>query len=164
YGERYLPSAPNAFKTKKGAQDAHEAIRPTSLDLPPSAVERWLKPEELKLYTLVWNRFVASQMAPAEYDQTSVDVTSDGCVFRASGQVMLFDGFLRVYQEGVDVPDEDDELAGLPALEDGQGLALRKLEQSQHFTQPPPRYTQASLIRVLEEKGIGRPSTYATIM
>src|SRR6185503_6454441 len=165
YGERYLPSAPNAFKTKKGAQDAHEAIRPTSLDLPPSAVERWLKPEELKLYTLVWNRFVASQMAPAEYDQTSVDITSDGCVFRASGQVMLFDGFLRVYQEGTDAPaDEDDEGTGLPPLEEGQGLALRKLDPTEHWTQPPARFTQASLIRALEEKGIGRPSTYATIM
>jgi DNA topoisomerase-1 len=164
YGEKYLPSQPNTFKTKKSAQDAHEAIRPTSVDLPPAAVERFLKPEELKLYTLIWNRFLASQMSPAEYDQTSVDVTSVGCVFRASGQVMLFDGFLRVYQEGVDVPDEDDELAGLPALEEGQALGLRKLEPSQHFTQPPPRYTQASLIRALEEKGIGRPSTYATIM
>jgi DNA topoisomerase-1 len=165
YGERYLPSAPNAFKTKKGAQDAHEAIRPTSLDLPPSAVERWLKPEELKLYTLIWNRFVASQMAPAEYDQTSVDITSDGCMFRASGQVMLFDGFLRVYQEGTDAPsEEDDESTGLPPLEEGQGLALRKLDPTEHWTQPPARYTQASLIRALEERGIGRPSTYATIM
>jgi DNA topoisomerase-1 len=164
YGERYLPASPNVYKTKKGAQDAHEAIRPTSMDLPPAALERHLKPEELKLYTLIWNRFVASQMAPAEYDQTSVDVTSDACVFRASGQVMLFDGFLRVYQEGTDVPEEDDELAGLPPLEEGQSLALRKLDPSQHWTQPPPRYTQASLIRALEEKGIGRPSTYATIM
>ena len=165
YGERYLPSAPNAFKTKKGAQDAHEAIRPTSLDYPPSSVERWLKPEELKLYTLIWNRFVASQMAPAEYDQTSVDITSDGCLFRASGQVMLFDGFLRVYQEGTDAPtEEDDELAGLPPLEQGQALGLRKLDPTEHWTQPPARFTQASLIRALEEKGIGRPSTYATIM
>jgi len=165
YGDKYVPAKPNAFKTKKSAQDAHEAIRPTSMDLPPSAVERYLKPEELKLYTLIWNRFVASQMSPAEYDQTSVDITSDGCVFRASGQVMLFDGFLRVYQEGKDAPDEDDELAaGLPALEEGQALGLRGLDPTQHFTQPPPRFTQASLIRSLEEKGIGRPSTYATIM
>jgi DNA topoisomerase-1 len=164
YGDKYVPEEPNAFRTKRGAQDAHEAIRPTSMELPPSAVERYLKPEELKLYTLVWNRFVASQMAPAEMDQTSVDIASDGCVFRASGQVMLFDGFLRVYQEGKDTPDEDDELTGLPSLEEGQALDLLGLTPSQHSTQPPARFTQASLIRSLEEKGIGRPSTYAAIM
>ncbi len=166
YGEQYLPKKPNVFKVKKSAQEAHEAIRPTDMSLAPSAVEKYLKPEELKLYTLIWNRFVASQMAPAVYDQTSVDIRSNGCVFRASGQVMLFDGFLRVYQEGRDTPEESEEegAAGLPALAEGQNLVLERLEPAQHWTQPPPRYTQASLIRALEEQGIGRPSTYATIM
>jgi DNA topoisomerase-1 len=164
YGKEYLPAKPHTYKQKKGAQDAHEAIRPTAMENTPASVKQYLKAEELKLYTLIWNRFVASQMAPARYDQTSVDITSDDCLFRASGQVMRFDGFLRVYQEGKDVPDEDDDSKSLPAMEEGQGLGLEKLDSTQHFTQPPPRFTQASLIRALEEKGIGRPSTYAAIM
>jgi DNA topoisomerase-1 len=164
YGERYLPESPNSYRTKKGAQDAHEAIRPTSMENTPEQVSRFLKPDELKLYSLIWNRFVASQMAPAQLDQTSVDIEADDCMFRASGQVMLFDGFLRVYQEGRDAPEDDEDDGALPPLAEGQALNLEKLEPSQHFTQPPPRYTQASLIRALEEQGIGRPSTYATIM
>jgi DNA topoisomerase-1 len=164
YGKEYLPDKALTYKQKKGAQDAHEAVRPTAMENTPDSVMQYLKPEELKLYTLIWNRFVASQMEPARYDQTSVDVSSDDCLFRASGQVMLFDGFLRVYQEGKDAPDEDDETKSLPALAEGQALGLQKLDPTQHFTQPPPRFTQASLIRALEEKGIGRPSTYAAIM
>ncbi len=164
FGEKYLPAKPNRFRTKKSAQDAHEAIRPTSLEYPPAAVADYLNAEELKLYTLIWNRFVASQMAPARFDQTVVEVESDGCAFRATGQVMRFDGFLRVYQEGKDVPDEEDETNGLPDVSEGDVLSLLGLDPNQHFTQPPPRFTQASLIRALEEQGIGRPSTYATIM
>ena len=164
FGEKYVPAKPNRFRTKKSAQDAHEAIRPTSLEYPPAAVADYLSAEELKLYTLIWNRFVASQMAPARFDQTVVEVESDGCAFRATGQVMRFDGFLRVYQEGKDAPDEEDETDGLPDVSEGDVLSLLGLDPSQHFTQPPPRFTQASLIRALEEQGIGRPSTYATIM
>ncbi len=164
YGKDYLPAKPHTYKQKKGAQDAHESIRPTEMENTPASLKDYLKPEELKLYTLIWNRFVASQMEPARFDQTSVDISSDDCLFRASGQVMLFDGFLRVYQEGKDAPDEDDDSKSLPKMEEGQALGLEKLDPSQHFTQPPPRFTQASLIRALEEKGIGRPSTYAAIM
>ncbi len=164
YGERYLPETPNAYRTKKGAQDAHEAIRPTSMENTPERVQRFLKPDEMKVYTLIWNRFVSSQMAPAQLDQTSVDIAAGDCMLRASGQVMLFDGFLRVYQEGRDAPEDDEDGGALPPLQEGQPVALGKLEPSQHFTQPPARYTQASLIRALEEKGIGRPSTYAAIM
>ncbi len=164
YGQDYLPDKPNAYKTKKAAQDAHEAIRPASMELPPAAVAKHLKAEELKVYTLVWNRFAASQMRPAAYDQTSVDISSDDCVFRASGQVMKFDGFLKIYEEGRDQPSDDDDIGALPELAEGQGLGMSGLEPAQHFTQPPPRFTQASLIRELEENGIGRPSTYASIM
>ncbi len=164
YGDRYLPAKPNVYRARKSSQDAHEAIRPTSVDHTPRSVAPYLSAEELKLYTLIWNRFVASQMAPAEFDQTSADIVADGCTFRASGQVLRFDGFLRIYQEGRDAPDEDDAVDGLPELREGEKLSLESLEPAQHFTQPPPRYTQASLIRALEEKGIGRPSTYAAIM
>jgi DNA topoisomerase-1 len=164
FGADYVPANPNVYTAKKSAQDAHEAIRPTSMEFSPERVRSYLQAEELKLYTLVWNRFVASQMPPAVYDQTSVDIEAADCRFRATGQVLRFDGFLRVYQEGRDIPDEDDDAATLPAMTEGEKLALQELSPSQHFTQPPPRFTQASLIRVLEEKGIGRPSTYATIM
>jgi DNA topoisomerase-1 len=164
YGDAYAPSTPNVYRQKKSAQDAHEAVRPTSLDLPPDKVREFLPADEFKVYTLVWNRFVASQMSPALYDQTSVDIEAAGGRFRASGQVLRFAGFLRVYEEGRDAPDENDESGLLPDLEEDQALALDALAASQHFTQPPPRFTQATLIRELEEKGIGRPSTYATIM
>ena len=170
YGADYLPDKPNTYKAKKAAQDAHEAIRPTSLEHAPRAVRDYLKPDELKVYTLIWNRFVASQMKPAEFDQTSVDISAENCIFRASGQVLLFDGFLRVYQETKesretqDAAEDDEDSTALPRLEEEQLLRLLGLASTQHATQPPPRYTQASLIRVLEEKGIGRPSTYASIM
>jgi DNA topoisomerase-1 len=167
YGKEYLPESAVAYKTKKGAQDAHEAIRPTSLERPPESVARFLSKEELALYTLVWTRFVASQMMPAVFDQTLVDIQATDTVFRASGQVMKFDGFIRVYTEGVDEQpaEEDDETERtLPPLEEGDDLRLLGLEPAQHFTQPPPRFSQATLIKELEEKGIGRPSTYATIM
>ncbi len=164
YGKDYLPDKPNTFKAKKSAQDAHEAIRPTSLDLPPDAVKAYVGPDELKVYTLVWNRFVASQMAPARYDQTSVDIRAEDCLFRATGQVMRFDGFLRVFQETSEGGDSSEGDARLPDLKEGQALGLDKLDATQHFTQPPPRFSQASLIREMEENGIGRPSTYATVL
>jgi DNA topoisomerase-1 len=167
YGKSYLPEQPVTYRTKKGAQDAHEAIRPTALDRPPETIASFLSKEELALYTLIWNRFVASQMPPAVFDQTAVDVSAADTTFRATGQVMKFDGFIRVYTEGRDEEpaegDDDDEHA-LPPLSEGQVLQLHELLPEQHFTQPPPRFSQATLIKELEEKGIGRPSTYAAIM
>jgi DNA topoisomerase-1 len=167
YGKDYLPESAVFYKTKKGAQDAHEAIRPTNLDRPPETVAKFLSKEELSLYTLIWNRFVASQMTPAVFDQTLVDIAADGTTFRASGQVMKFDGFIRVYTEGVDeepADEDDDNERSLPVLSEGDVLRLLELKPEQHFTQPPPRFSQATLIKELEEKGIGRPSTYASIM
>jgi len=167
YGEQYVPEKPNAYRSSKTAQEAHEAIRPTSLENTPEQVAPYLSREELNLYTLIWNRFMASQMSPALFEQTSVDIAANACTFRASGQVMRFDGFLRVYMEGRDdktTDDDDDDEKQLPPLNEGDRLQLLKLTPNQHFTQPPPRFTQATLIKELEEKGIGRPSTYASIM
>jgi len=171
YGKEYLPAQPNSYASKKGAQDAHEAVRPTSMEYPPDRVAPFLSKEELGLYTLIWNRFVASQMVPAVFDQTTVDIEAADTTFRASGQVMKFDGFIRVYTEGRDdepkkgEEDEDDESERrLPPLREGEPLRLHELAPEQHFTQPPPRFSQATLIKELEEKGIGRPSTYASIM
>jgi DNA topoisomerase I len=167
FGKAYLPESAVVYKTKKGAQDAHEAIRPTTLDRPPETVAKFLSKEELALYTLIWNRFVASQMMPAVFDQTLVDIAADGTTFRASGQVTKFDGFIRVYTEGVDeepADEDDDRERSLPPLKEGDDLRLLELKPEQHFTQPPPRFSQATLIKELEEKGIGRPSTYASIM
>jgi DNA topoisomerase I len=155
-----------AYKTKKGAQDAHEAIRPTSLERPPDSVQGFLNKEELAVYSLIWNRFVASQMTPAVFDQTSVDIEAGDMLFRATGQIMKFDGFIRVYTEGVDDEKsaDDDKDRKLPPLSENEILKLLELQPEQHFTQPPPRYSQATLIKELEEQGIGRPSTYASIM
>ena len=173
YGKQYLPEKPVTYPSKRDAQDAHEAIRPTSLEHAPDSVAPYLGKEELALYTLIWNRFVASQMVPAVFDQTSVDIRAEGMpeetIFRATGQVMKFDGFIRVYSEARDDDakegdDEDDSNRQLPVLREGEELKLHKLDPQQHFTQPPPRFTQATLIRELEVKGIGRPSTYASIM
>jgi len=170
YGKQYLPEKPPVYATKKGAQDAHEAIRPTSVDNSPEAVAPYLSKEELALYALIWNRFIACQMAPAVFDQTAVDIEPDGMpqetIFRATGQVMKFDGFIRVYSEGVDdeKKEDDDSDRRLPDLREGEPLRLHELLPEQHFTQPPPRFSQATLIKELEVKGIGRPSTYASIM
>src|SRR5215468_10266593 len=167
FGPGYLPEEPVYYRTKKGAQDAHEAIRPTALDRPPERVAPFLSKEELALYTLIWNRFVASQMMPAVFDQTTVDISAADTLFRATGQVMKFDGFIRVYTEGRDdepSDDDDDSERSLPPLAEGDALTLRELLPEQHFTQPPPRFSQATLIKELEEQGIGRPSTYASIM
>ncbi len=167
YGDSYVPERPNVYRSAKTAQEAHEAIRPTSLEYAPERVAPYLSREELNLYTLIWNRFLASQMAPALFEQTSVDITANECTFRATGQVLRFDGFLRVYMEGKDdktSDEDDDDETQLPPLSEGELLRLLQLTPNQHFTQPPPRFTQATLIKELEEKGIGRPSTYASIM
>jgi DNA topoisomerase-1 len=167
YGGDYVPERPNVYRSAKTAQEAHEAIRPTSLEYAPDRVAPYLSREELNLYTLIWNRFLASQMAPALFEQTSVDIIANQCTFRATGQVLRFDGFLRVYMEGKDdktTEEEDDDEKQLPPLNEGEVLRLLQLTPNQHFTQPPPRFTQATLIKELEEKGIGRPSTYASIM
>jgi DNA topoisomerase-1 len=154
-----------AHKVREGAQDAHEAIRPTSVHHTPERMAQFLKRDELRLYTLIWERFVASQMAPAVMDQTTVDVRAGRYTFRATGSVVKFAGFTKVYEEG-----KDDAAAGdakkrkLPQLEERQTLDLRGLEPKQHFTEPPPRYTEASLVKALEDNGIGRPSTYSTIV
>lgn len=164
FGQDYLPAQPHTYRSPKAAQEAHEAIRPTSLDHSPERVAPYLKREEMALYTLVWNRFIASQMASALFEQTTVDIAARDSLFRATGQVLQFDGFLRLYSEGRDDRQEDEEERQLPPLSEGDCLRLLRLTPNQHFTQPPPRFTQATLIKELEEKGIGRPSTYATIM
>jgi DNA topoisomerase I len=164
YGAEYVPEKPNFYKSKKSAQDAHEAIRPTSIEYDPERVAPFLEKEELNLYTLIWNRFVACQMEPARLEQTTVDIKANDTVFRATGQVVKFDGFIRVYTEGRDDPSTEDDEKTLPALTQGDRLKLLTLTPDQHFTQPPPRFSQATLIKELEEKGIGRPSTYASIM
>src|SRR5215831_7277763 len=165
YGDNYLPPKAVHYRSKKDAQDAHEAIRPTDVSRTPDSLAKYLKPEELKLYRLIWQRFVASQMMPALFDQTTIDIDAGRFVFRATGSVLKFDGFLKVYQEGRDEKAEDDEdERTLPLAQKGDTLALNKIEPEQHFTEPPPRYTEATLVKALEEKGIGRPSTYAAIM
>jgi DNA topoisomerase I len=163
YGKDYVPEKPNFYRSGKSAQEAHEAIRPTAVERDPESVAPYLDKDALALYTLIFNRFVSSQMTPAVYDRTTVDIEAGDTVFRATGQVMKFDGFMRVYIEGQDEPSED-EAATLPPLTEGEVLKLLGLDPEQHFTQPPPRFTQATLIKELEEKGIGRPSTYASIM
>src|SRR5438445_2673388 len=165
YGANYLPEKAVHYRSKKDAQDAHEAIRPTDVAHTPDSLAQYLKPEELKLYRLIWQRFVASQMMPALFDQTTIDIKAGRFVFRATGSVQKFDGFLKIYQEGRDekAEDEEDE-ATLRLVAEGETLALNKIDPEQHFTEPPPRYTEATLVKALEEKGIGRPSTYAAIM
>src|SRR5579872_4398303 len=171
YGAQYLPQAPNVYKSKKEAQDAHEAIRPSAVMRTPDEIERHLSDDELKLYRLIWMRFVASQMMPAVYDQTTIDVVSKGkngleYTFRATGSVPKFDGYLRVYEEGKDQKDEDDEELRhkLPLVEEGETLKFRGIKPEQHFTEPPPRYNEATLVKKLESDGVGRPSTYASIL
>jgi DNA topoisomerase I len=165
YGANYIPERPNFYRSSKSAQDAHEAIRPTAVERDPESMARYLGKDELALYTLIFNRFVSSQMNPAVYDRTTVDIEAAEAVFRATGQVVKFDGFMRVYTEGQDeVASDDDEAATLPAMNEGEALKLLGFEPEQHFTQPPPRFSQATLIKELEDKGIGRPSTYAAIM
>jgi DNA topoisomerase-1 len=185
YGADYLPEAPVVYRTKKNAQDAHEAIRPTSLEYPPEkvrphfeAMEDDMARDMLRLYELIWNRFVACQMKPAVYDQTSADITAGRALFRASGSTLKFPGYLKVYGAGLTPEEEaeqekaraagdesgEDAVGDLPSLNEGESLALQKLLDEQHFTQPPPRFSEATLVKELEERGIGRPSTYAAIL
>ncbi len=169
YGKDFVPENPPVYKSKASAQEAHEAIRPTYLDKSPDAIKHYLSKEQNALYKLVWNRFIASQMSPAEIEQTTFEISCDterckgDVVFKASGSVVKFQGFMVLYTEGTDeILDENEAL--LPALKEGEPLHLLHLEPKQHFTQPPPRYTEATLVKALEEKGIGRPSTYAAIL
>jgi DNA topoisomerase-1 len=165
YGADYLPPQARQYKAREGAQDAHEAIRPTDVTRTPEAVRPYLTPEQYRLYDLIWKRFLASQMASAELEVTSVNIRAKDYLFRASGTVVLFDGFMTLYREGKDTTERDeDELPPLPSLNKDEELRLIELKPSQHFTQPPPRYTEATLVRALEQHGIGRPSTYATIL
>ncbi len=171
YGKNFLPESPNVYKSKKDAQDAHEAIRPTSMAYAPEVVEKYLAEDEMKLYKLIWNRFVACQMMPALFDQTTIDVVAKGkngvdYTFRATGSVQKFDGFLKVYQEGKDQNDEEDEELKhrLPVVTAGETLRFEAIRPEQHFTEPPPRYNEATLVKRLESDGVGRPSTYASIL
>ncbi|MGI9075110.1 MAG: type I DNA topoisomerase [Bryobacteraceae bacterium] len=171
YGQNYLPESSNVYKTKKDAQDAHEAVRPTSVLRAPESVEKYLAEDELKLYRLIWMRFVASQMMPAVFDQTTIDINASGksavnYLFRATGTVQKFDGFLRVYQEGKDEKDEEDEELQhkLPLVSEGEILRFKEIRPEQHFTEPPARYNEATLVKKLESDGVGRPSTYASIL
>ena len=160
YGQEYLPEAPRQFKAKAGAQDAHEAIRPSNVALTPENVRKSLTQEQYRLYKLIWSRVLACQMASAVYDSVNIEVTSAGYTFRASRSEVKFPGFLAVYEEGKD--EEGGEIqTRLPNLQEGEPLTLGETKPEQKFTQPPTRYTEATLIRALEEKGIGRPSTYA---
>jgi len=170
YGDQYLPEGPNVYKEKKAAQAAHEAIRPTSVMRHPDQIKQYLKEDEFKVYKLIWQRFVASQIMPAVFDQTTVDIDAKSAAetfwFRVTGSVLKFDGFLKVYEESKEGKDEEDEELKhkLPALEPGQKLTLKEVKPEQHFTEPPPRYNEASLVKELEERGIGRPSTYSAIL
>ena len=169
FGGNYLPAAPREYSTKaKNAQEAHEAIRPTDVDRRPDDVSRYLSHDQARLYELIWKRAVASQMSQAEFDQVSVDMTDAAggkTVLRANGSLLAFDGFLKLYREDRDdQAEDDDESRVLPAMSEGDPLTRREVKASQHFTQPPPRYTEASLVKKMEELGIGRPSTYASTL
>ncbi len=170
FGERYLPAKPRIYKTKvRNAQEAHEAIRPTDPTRVPEKVKPYLDADMLRLYELIWKRTLASQMTPAEFLRTTVDIRAEGAdgrayATRATGQVQKFDGFLKLYQESTDDEPETDESRILPEVKEGEALDPVKVEAKQHFTEPPPRYTEASLVKKLEELGIGRPSTYASIL
>ncbi|MBW8895205.1 MAG: type I DNA topoisomerase [Acidobacteria bacterium] len=176
FGPDFVPEKPNVYKTKADAQDAHEAIRPTSMQYDPESVRAHLTPDQLYLYRLIWNRFVASQMPPATFDETTVDIDAAKYVFRVKGSVPKFAGWLAVYNQetveaktegpGPDAVSADDEDGSgiLPPMQEGDTLQLRELKPEQKFTQPPPRYSEATLVKALEENGIGRPSTYASII
>ncbi len=162
YGANYLPEKPRYFKTKSGAQDAHEAIRPTSVTLTPEAVKESLTAEQYKLYKLIWERFIASLMAVCVQNTVNVNITAGDYLFKASGYSVKFDGFTVLYEEGRD--EDSDEGGALPEMKEGDILKLKELTPNQHFTQPPARYTEPTLIKALDENGIGRPSTYAPII
>ncbi|MFO7951240.1 MAG: type I DNA topoisomerase [Bacillota bacterium] len=159
FGADFLPDKPPEYKSRRGAQEAHEAIRPTSVLRDPASIKKYLGRDQYRLYQLIWNRMVASQMNPAYYDKVRVNIGADGYNFKATGSTLRFPGFLVIYQV-----DDGEEETVLPELEEGQKLKLLDLQPNQHFTKPPPRYNEASLIKTLEEKGIGRPSTYSPII
>lgn len=169
YGKEYVPEKPPVYKSKATAQEAHEAIRPTYADKKPVNIKQFLSKDQYSLYSLIWNRFISSQMSPALLDQTTFIINNPetgkpgSYEFRATGTIVRFDGFMALYTEGKDEAEEEAGLT-LPALEEGENLKLNGLDPKQHFTQPPPRYTEATLVKALEEKGIGRPSTYAAIL
>jgi DNA topoisomerase-1 len=167
YGSEYVPSKPNIYKGKKNKkqkiQDAHEAIRPTSLEWAPEEIGKRLDRDLLRLYTLIWNRYIASQMKPARIDSTTIDIQAGRTLFRSIGEIVTFLGFMRVYTEGKDEMEEQGETI-LPSLAKGEVLKVNDISHKQNFTQPPPRFTEATLVKTLEENGIGRPSTYATIL
>jgi DNA topoisomerase-1 len=169
FGPDYLPGKPNVFKTSKSAQDAHEAIRPTDATKTPEKLAPYLEKDMLALYTLIWKRFVASQMAPAKYDQTAIIFDANNHQFKAVGSIMRFQGFMTLYEESVEESaGKDGAESGrdvtLPDLKKGDTVTLEEIIPKQHFTQPPPRYTEATLVKALEENGVGRPSTYASIL
>src|SRR5690606_30475650 len=172
YGEENLPESPRRYTTKaKNAQEAHEAIRPTSAERAPEDLRRYLDHDQYRLYELIWKRTVASQMNPAVYDTVAVDLAAgpsadSDIVFRATGSVLVSPGFIAVYQEGLDDAKsaQDDNDSVLPAVAEGDRLVLERIVSEQHFTEPPPRYSEATLVKALEEYGIGRPSTYASII
>ena len=167
FGNNYVPSSPRAYKTKsKNAQEAHECIRPTRFALTPEEVAPYLDDQQLRLYELIWKRALASQMETALFDQVSVDIADPTAknIFRATGSTQVFDGFLRLYQEGVDEPSDDENSRTLPKFTENQPVDLNNVIPNQHFTQPPPRFSEATLVKKLEELGIGRPSTYATLI
>ena len=172
YGERYCPETPRVYKARAGAQDAHEAIRPARVEIEPAMVRKSLTPDQYRLYKLIWERFVASQMESAELETLTVDLECSGWVFRASGYTVTFPGYMAVYEEAADDgqrnrraddPEEQRDLR-IPPLREGERLPCTAVEPGRHFTEPPPRYTEGSFIKLLEEKGIGRPSTFATIV
>jgi DNA topoisomerase-1 len=171
FGSNYLPEKPNFYKSKKDAQEAHEAVRPTDVSRAPEDVRKYLDDDLFKLYQLIWQRFVASQMLPAVFDQTAIDISAGDYTFRATGSVQKFDGYLRVYQMPAanadredDEKDDEGEGKTLPRVTEGQVLRLEEIRPEQHFTEPPPRFNDATLVKELEEDGIGRPSTYANII
>ena len=164
YGASYVPAEPRRYTSRRDAQGAHEAIRPTSVTRTPDSVKPYLKADQYKVYKLIWERFIASQMASAVIDTLAVDIAAGPYGFRATGSRVKFPGFLRVYLEGRDNGEEEPAEGWLPELQQGERLRLLGLDPAQHFTQPPPRYTEATLVRALEERGIGRPSTYAPII
>lgn len=163
YGSNYYYGSFHQFKGKSGAQDAHEAIRPSNVELDPERVEKDLNKDQFRLYKLIWSRFVASQMANAIYDTMAIDAVCAGHIFRANYQALKFAGFTAIYEEGRD-DEQEEKFAPLPDLQEGESLTLTDKEKEQHFTQPPARYTEATLVRAMEEKGVGRPSTYAAII
>ncbi len=165
YGDKYFPSTPNIFKSKKNAQDAHEAIRPSNINLVPEQIKKYLSADQYKLYKLIWDRFLSSQMSAAEYNISKVDIGCGNYIFKSTGSTILFDGYLKLSDDRNDnTATADDEASALPALSEGEILQVKSINPEQHFTEPPARFNEASFVKYLEDEGIGRPSTYATIV